>query len=337
MEAALIFISEITAAITAGYCFQLKSKVTSELLYVMEEWLLEGCTGGMVIGLPRLGKTCAMRWVLNKLAKSFGFPIPWTEFPIRKSKSLQDEDTFFRQLLSHIKHRSWNTGNASFKRDVFERWVFAQARKNKLRTFILFIDEAQFLTLDQLTWLYNTQVALAQVKNNGCRLMIVLNGSLRLYDLLDKVREANLPEIIGRFMTDEFPFRGLLSQSELKEVLQQFDTQEYPEGSGRTLSSWFLEHTGHPPKLEDIAECFWTGFDRVWRDAKQDGDLELPMWCVFRAMSKLLRLSNASAENQVITPEMVAAAVGRSGLTQILAARASGLEEEEDDAEAEAV
>lgn len=329
MEPAFALLLGLASALTLGHKFQLKSPVTFELQLAIEHWLWEGL-GGMVIGLPGLGKTCAMRWVLKQLSAVFGFSIPWVEIPMRKSKKLQDEDAFFRFLLKQIKHREWNKGDADYKRDVFERWLFSKAKKNNLRTLILFVDEAQFLTLNQVIWLHNTQVDLAAIPDEACRLLIFLNGSMGIHKVREMVEEAGLDEVIRRFMTDRFDFRGLITQGELQDVLAEFDKYEYPVGSGRTLSSWFMQHSGRVPILASISAAYWAGFEEVWDKRLPDLPLELPMACVFRGLARLLRISNQPDVTD-LTPELISTAVAASGLDELLLSRSRGEFGEDDD------
>src|SRR4051812_31845684 len=100
-------INKVRNAINLGNVFQLKTSVTQELLVVLKDWILYGGQGGMVLGWPRLGKSCGIRWALKSLLKELGFKI-WFARVIVRPGAKQDADVFFRHILQKIGHRQWD-------------------------------------------------------------------------------------------------------------------------------------------------------------------------------------------------------------------------------------
>lgn len=305
----------LSNALALGIAFQLKTAVTGELLVVLKDWVY-GSQGGMVLGWPRIGKSCGITWALKTLSNQLGFKIPFYKVGVRPDME-NKPDVFYRYVLERLRHRKWNEGDADEKRSTLTKFLVSKAHSCPLKVVVLWFDEAQFLTKKQLTWIYTTQ---NEVQDDGVRVLILLSGSLQMRALVKKVEKWGLSEIIGRFMLTEFVYRGLQSAEELTAVLASSDTVMFPPNSGRTLASYFQQSSGVIPVAAEWAKPMWKAFDQIWKDCKEEGGLDLPMKSVAAALANLLQLSNADGV-VTISDDMVTASAVQANLPGLLNAR----------------
>lgn len=237
------------------------------------------------------------------------------------------EGAFFQYLLRCVKHKHYRSGNRGDKRDRLSEYLISRAQRSKLRTFILFFDEAHRLTIDHYDWLLSVA---NELDAKGLRLFCLLVGQAPLLDVKAALSETNEDQLVERFMLGEFAFRGIHSATEAAGCLGSFDATVYPVGGGKR----FPEH--YAPELcesgfhlQDIGQLFWEAFCDTWTSAKLQGTPTVPMAYFTRAMLRLLEELAKKPRHRVAAAD-VALAVARSDYARTLKAS-----EIEDSAETE--
>lgn len=106
------------------------------------------------------------------------------------------------------------------------------------------IDEAQNLTEYHYNWLiglYN------ELYFRDIQLITLFVGQEQLKLQKQSFLEMGMAQIVGRFMVDSQPFWGVRSLSEIKEILNAFDSKsDYSENLYTALKNINLEHSISP-------------------------------------------------------------------------------------------
>lgn len=323
------------ARVLVGNAFQLNTAVCSEYMLWLRGSLQCGESGVLVFGTPRLGKTCATRWVLKALRGELGLKcwIPWTEVPCRGIEELSKKSSgpFFRHLLSSTKYRySERLTNDRLRKQTATHLV-SRGLRSQMRTYILFFDEAHKLTEQRFEWLLELSNEMNQL---GVRLFCLFVGQSELLDRRKEFINKGLEQLLERFMQAEFAFRGLESRSELEEVLHRYDEVEYPPKSGLRFPETFVPLACAAGfKLADLADPLWNEFRKIWVAAGLGESVMIPMGHLAKALLKLL-LPLASRDGTDFTEELLSKAVSRavaaSNYDRAVAVRRSRLEQQQE-------
>jgi hypothetical protein len=147
------------------------------------------------------------------------------------------ERQFFEFLVSQLKLVPPTRSNSTEFRNLVSRYLVARAARSPLNSFLLFIDEAQFLQDLHLQWLLNVSNELDAA---GLRLFVLLVGQPELIDRKRGLVARRCEQIVGRFMVHEMEFVGVRDEGELGVVLDQFDRTVYPSVHGQPFPSHFI-------------------------------------------------------------------------------------------------
>lgn len=205
--------------------------------------------------------------------------------------------------------------------------MLKRARRSATRTVILFIDEAQQLNELEYQWLQNISNELDAA---GGRLFCLLVGQHELSSKRDGLMLEGYEQIVGRFMTEEWSFRGLNSQAELKTVLAGYDNAIYPSErkGGKPFLSYFVPVAFSAGwHLTELATPLWNIYEERWRALGAKGEPEIPMHYV---NSTIISLLNTASRKDGLLLEISNKAIGKAvegsgfdnAMTQFLRARA---------------
>ncbi len=232
-----------------------------------------GLSGSMLYGHPRFGKTSAVRYVINMLAVEFP-QIVAVSFLCLKSKT-RSEAAFFSHLLEAVGHAQAHAGAISRKRSRLIHKLLERVEKSGEHVLILFADEAQRLDINEYEWLRDVYDELDQ---HGVKALVFLIGQPDLRNQKNALQESHQTQIVGRFMTHEIPFRGLLSVDDVATCLAGYDESCFPQSSDWTYTRFFLPRAyADGFRLVDEATALWRAFLDAHEAARFTFELEVPM------------------------------------------------------------
>lgn len=309
---------KILTRVMAGRAFMIKTSPAAGYLTKMESWLTTGSHGAIIYGRPRLGKTMATRWVLRSIRELIGY-VPFIEVPIRQQR-MASEREFFQHLLHCANHKYYDVGSAGDRRDRLAEWLATRARRSPVNAFVMFFDEAQFLTDHHLSWLLNID---NELDMRGCRLFCLLVGQPELKEIKVKLISKGMEQIVGRFMVREYEFPGIRSLIQLTDSFGEFNSTEYPAETGTTFPANFIPQAVRGGfTLKDLAPATWTSFERLWLAAGIKDSVEIPMHYLTAALMEMLdRLTKSDAPKLDISEEMIKKCVAASGYSESLLIR----------------
>lgn len=232
-----------------------------------------GTPGSMLFGQPRYGKTRAIRYVVNMLALEYPKIVTFN-FLCRRSKS-HSEAAFFSHLLHYAGHANPNAGSISQKRDRLMHKLLDRVEKSDEDLLLLFADEAQRCSVDEYEWLRDIY---DELDERGVRVLVFLVGQPDLLNQKNALRQGQHMHIVGRFMTHEVPFRGLMSADDAATCLAGYDVSCYPERSDWTYTRFFVPRAyAQGFRLVNQALPLWEAFLDAHEQAGFTFEMELPM------------------------------------------------------------
>lgn len=188
---------------------------------------------------PRFGKTSAIDVLTVQLSHAFPDMAIFTtnaEWHTRFS-----ELVYFGELLWDCSHVMATVGKMEARRTRLLQFLWSHAKARESDRIMLFVDEAQNWHEPELTTLRDISNQLAL--HHGIKLIAVLFGAPGIVPLRTSLIESGRIDLIGRFMVQQYEFKGVVSLDELMTIMGFYDdaeVSEYPEGSGLSYSEYLL-------------------------------------------------------------------------------------------------
>lgn len=250
---------------------------TPEIEFMFEKiysWISKRAPGGIVYGRPRIGKSRALKFIVTHLPKIYGDEL--AVFSVRcKKHSVANDNTFYQEILSDLKHRHAKSGKAVDKRERIVNFFIEQGQRTGVNRVILFLDEAHRLTSTHYDWLMDIYNDLDAADVNFTLISV---GQKELIDLRSTFLHTKKSQIIGRFMVHEHQYLGIKNQKEIKKCLNGYDESEYPEYSGCSYTRFYF------PDAFDQGErisVFSSELFKIFKELRQEYNLpqkfDIPM------------------------------------------------------------
>jgi hypothetical protein len=257
------------------------------LLNEVCQWIENRVPGGMVYGKPRIGKTRAIKYLRLLLIQKFSDTLPIITLSCN-DYTVPREGAFFQDLLRVAGHAVWKGGNAAAKRHRLNEFLIQKIELSGHDRLILFVDEAQKLHEQHYKWLIDLH---NELDRHGLVLIVVLVGQEELLHQFSTFQLTKKTQIIGRFMSHQFRFRGLKSAHEMRTCLRNYDVNsEYPPGSSFAFTRYYFPAAFESGlRLEKYASVLWEAFREVREEAQLPITREIPMQYFCRTVEYVLK------------------------------------------------
>lgn len=250
-------------------------------------WIENRTPGAIIYGRPRLGKTRAISYIINCLPQDFGKNTPIYHIRCRKYKN-PNENFFFEDLLTASGHSISNSGKSIMKRTRLLRFLVERADFSRSNKVIFFIDDAQRLVEINYDWLmdlYN------ELEHYGITLTTILVGQKELVHQRSAFISGEKYQIVSRFMSQEYQFKGIESLNDLRICLMGYDDYcEYPSNSNWSFTRYFFsEAFARGYRLQHSAEELFQAFVNLRSESGLSLKAEIPMQYVTLTVEYALR------------------------------------------------
>lgn len=311
--------------------YMLATPAIANALAKVEEVIRYRCPGMLMYALTRYGKTYAIRF-MNAMLKRKMPGLFTLIFECRENVTPKPA-IFYTQLLHCLGHDSTLKGNAPDKEVRLLNKLLEEAQKSGFPFVVMFADEAQNLTVDEFKWLTTISNVLS---DKGCRLITFLVGQPQLQHRKSALIRAGETQIVGRFMVEEYQFRGIRSEEDLAACLKAYDFDKFPINSDWSYTRFCMpSQWAQGFRAVHQAEVLWGEFLRVFSHARKGGTLEIPMSYFTRAVEYQFLfkgLDNVSGEAECSADgwrEAVARSNFEAGIGDILEASSTTFQTEE--------
>ncbi|MBT2728160.1 ATP-binding protein [Bacillus sp. ISL-75] len=259
-------------------------------------WLSKRTPGGLIYGRPRIGKTRAIKLMMQQLPIELGSKLQIFLIICRQYKTA-NENVFFEDLLRNVNHSEPSRGTASAKRDRLFNHLYYKGQSSEEKRIVMIIDEAQHLHDSHFGWLMDVYNELDRV--NIDMSVILVGQEEELEGKKGALKNASKSQIIGRFMVHEHKFSGIKNIDDLKTCITGYDEEsEYPNDSGCTYTQYFfpkLYENGF--RLYQYAEDLFEAFNNIRQREKIYGPIEIPMQYLTSTIEYLLIHYGADGED----------------------------------------
>ncbi len=246
-------------------------------------------SGCVIYGRSRIGKSNAIDGLISLMSRDF--PSVATLKHSMLTHQVETEKEFYRNILTSFNHARADYGNAGVKFDTILDYITEEAFRDTSRRIIFFIDEAQWISNKEYTYLrgMSNSIVLRHVAP-----LVMLVGDHDLYKKYKDFKKNN-PEITGRFMNEAYPFRGVLSEEEVRVALNCYDITS---DKGWIFTRYFFTSAfDHGWRLSSQAKNLWNAFCSLDHNEEK----EIPMSDLVPAVQYVLRnFSNVSVMAPVL-------------------------------------
>ena len=232
--------------------------------------------GGIIYGNPRMGKTNAIEYLIRLFDSDYAQEFKPFRFNCQKFHK-PNENTFFEFLLRDVGHGLFDKGKANAKRDRLFKYLLNVGESTTRKQIVLFLDDAQRLQEIEYEWLMDI---FNELDRYGITLTSLLIGQKELKNVRSTYAEANMLQIVGRFMIHKYQFQGIKDHDSLCYFLAAYDyATEYPSSSGCSYTRYFFPKgfvLGN--RLEHFSETLWDYFYKLNLKTSNKKNFEIPMY-----------------------------------------------------------
>lgn len=224
------------------------------------DWVVARKSGLYASGLHRQGKTTAIHHAMEQLQ----FDLPFVAFlSFSGERGLnQTKSSFCRHLLSHWGHDALAKDRGSQPDRLLANFLMLQCSLVNGRQCVIFIDEAQLLSIQHFRYLLEIW---NELRAHGFILCTVLVGQPDLKILKTLTDESDHGAVVSRFFVKNYDFGGIKSLAMLASFLRHYDEDlTYPPNSTWTYSKFCLKQAFEKGwRLEAEAPLLWEALQGV--------------------------------------------------------------------------
>ncbi|PFH91405.1 ATP-binding protein [Bacillus sp. AFS088145] len=280
-------------------------------------WIRNHSPGGIIYGRQRIGKTQAIKYLINFLPHEFGEDLP-TFLYLSQRTVIPNELAFFNDMLRGLGHPLWDSGpkKTLFKRDKLYKFLIQKGQASSAKRIILIIDDAQRLMELHYEWLMDIYNELDRV---GIDLTAILVGQVELKFTRDDFLTEGKMQIVGRFMSHEYVFTGITCKEDLHQCLLGYDEYAtYPVNDPWPFTRYFFPNLyDNGFRLSSMTSDIWEIYHNLYRENNIQKAIEVPMVYFTLAINYLLTRYGIDGENaDMVTKNMLRKAIEFSGFIE---------------------
>lgn len=233
---------------------------------VITRWLWTGMTGGLILGLVRVGKSTAIKALASKLNDRHGRSIPSHPLTIHR-RDRRTITSLSRRLCLSIGIEIGGKGDSDQLINHFTNYLMDLAIKSETNRVILFVDEVQRLSIDQIDTFAELH---DDLKLRGVILVVIFVGNDReCGHLIKGIVNKEKDHLLGRFFTRKQYFNGIINIEGVRSCLQQYDTLRHPDEKSPTYTESFLPNDFQNGwRLINAADHLWRGYTKYRKSLK---------------------------------------------------------------------
>lgn len=286
-----------------------------KLCYIVSNWIENRFPGAIIYGRPRLGKSKAIKYLIEVLPEELKENIPIFNI-ICRSHTSSRENNFFENLLTGVGHSYASEGRPNEKRERLKNFLINAAEKSMQNRIIFFMDDAQKLKTMEYDWLMDVYNELDEL---GITLTTILVGHEELIDQRKKLIKQKQLQIIGRFMSDSYHFSGLKDLDDFKTLLEEYDTgTEFPKNSKISYTRYFFrDDFAENFLLSNYAEVIYNEFRIIQLEKGLTKGKEIPMQYATLTINFILKKYGVNGERlNALSRQHIRMAIMSSGYVQ---------------------
>lgn len=259
---------------------------------------------------PRFGKSTARRYIQTALSSSKSMVVV-TAIIERDVHNKDSRSRLWRDLLRG-KDMAANLLSTSPYDTLFNKLV-VEADMLQTDSVLVLLDEAQNLSVEKLAAL---KKLIDELIDHGLSPFVLLIAQPEIMLRSRRLRECNLADLVDRFFTQVYRFRGV-SLKEFPEVLGMYDSTDWPLKSGESYTAYFLPEAWKQTwKLKNQSSTFESAFMALHKSLGIKSEEVGMKYLVTAVRNFLLAIQADGVPTPTKVAELVQQCVARSGLVQ---------------------
>ena len=233
-------------------CYFIETDGTSAFYEIVCDHAIARKSGLYITGEFRVGKTTSIENTMLRLKED----MPWLAVLYHSAKRQHGQS---KKALCEDMLRSFRCPTSTYQNsaDLLARFLMAQAVQAGSKSCLLFVDEAQMLTVMQMRYLLEIW---NEMRQEGIILVTVMVGQEGLNSLKKLTSEEDHGAVVARFFVKKYVLGGLHTVKDLKNYLAAYDTKlTFPVGSNWSYSRFFCK------KAFDAGWRLESEADRLWK------------------------------------------------------------------------
>lgn len=235
--------------------FFIMTPMVKRLQDTLKQWTWCGLTGGVIVGDSRNGKSKAVKNQSGTMTSRNGEKIPVFRISIGERDVKTIRSVFFR-IAHTLGHKIKTRDSADELALLINIHLADAAMINSTRQVIIIIDEAQNLTIEQLSAFAEIYNDLSEIEVN-CTIYFIADEN-EFPTLANKLLKENNKYLRERFFNHVYRFYGLQSIEDVRACLDAYDHFVINKDNGNTAVEYYcpiLYQSGW--RLADIAKPLW--------------------------------------------------------------------------------
>jgi len=235
--------------------FFIMTPMVKRLQDTLKQWTWCGLTGGVIVGDSRNGKSKAVKNQSGTMTSRNGEKIPVFRISIGERDIKTIRSVFYR-IAHTLGHKIKKNDSADDLALLINIHLADASTTNNTRQVIMIIDEAQKLTIDQLSAFAEIYNDLFEIQTN-CTIYFVADEN-EFPQLAKKLLEDKNKYLRERFFNHVYRFYGLQNIEDVRACLDGYDHFVINEDEGCVATEYYcpvLYQSGW--RLTDIAKPLW--------------------------------------------------------------------------------
>lgn len=284
--------------------FYILTRRLVELKQKMEMWITVDIPGAIIYGNGRVGKTTAIRYLSDALGQSYGEHFPVIQWDI--TDHTPTEKQFYSSFMKAIDlpdPGSRDTALVLKTRIINSLCLLGNETKHRM--IILLIDEASELDHKDFIWLMDLYNSLA---HHDILLLTFMFGTFALKAMKESLKQRGEAQIIGRFMSKEYVFRGICDKEELEQCLLALDQPmkiDSLDNREIILPQYFFPGAYDDGKYFgfELTPIFWEAYNKVKARNGIPLDSDIPMQYFLTPFKHCLTIFGKGGPKEKYFPE----------------------------------
>lgn len=223
----------------------------------LEQWLHCGATGGLILGAERLGKTRSARALGKQLYNRSGQPIHVFQMHYGK-RDQQSIRAVHAKVATALGFYVGSRNSDKLCGDTTQRLAEASL-SNDARQVVLVVDEAQFLSIDQIgafAEIHNSVVD----KQGNCVVFFIANRN-QFQETASALLLLKNKYLVDRFFLHLDYFHGIRTEQELAACLAGYDACHVSQSPDKTAIEYYCPKLAQEGwRLSSLASAYWKQF-----------------------------------------------------------------------------
>lgn len=240
--------------------YEIISPMMTQMSDIIIDEVQRQSSGTAFWGAPRSGKSRATRYAIAEVRKKF--PTVTCVVAVMVTRRITSDTRFFKGLSDDFNIGTPLKGDGDDMRSALVQQFLIHCTETHDPRVLIILDEAQRLTIKEYSYLIDLT---NHMEKQGISPTVILSGQPELLEEREELIKKKRKDVIGRYLENPIAFSGVSNESDLKNILVQFDDatrMQYPADSMQCITAAYAPHLYKSGfRLGNCATPFWSAIE----------------------------------------------------------------------------